>query len=176
MADQSEAVPRAAALNVNLDNVSEDQSDGKTNSKNIRCIHCNCLLLRNKIARLVLIGNDSTNPPEEVVESRKAFTLPTMNASRDAASEQVEDITRWWQIDDIYAFENMGFSKDVLNASSEGSGGGDEQSDDSAAMHQRPQLKYLVCADCERGPLGVHFSKSKKSFLAVDRVNYDDSD
>ena len=61
--------------------------------------------------------------------------------------EDGEDCTSFWTVDDMFTFENVGFSKDV----------GD--------------IKYLICADCEVGPLGWHDIKDKKSFLvALDRI------
>lgn len=59
---------------------------------------------------------------------------------------QEESLKRFCCVDDIFTFENMGFSKTV----------GDQ--------------KYLACAECELGPLGFHDLVTKKSYLSVDRV------
>lgn len=50
------------------------------------------------------------------------------------------------EVDDIFTYENMGFSNTV-----EG-------------------FKYLVCAECEYGPLGLMNSNEKKSYLSLDRI------
>ncbi|XP_067913010.1 guanine nucleotide exchange factor MSS4 [Heterodontus francisci] len=55
-----------------------------------------------------------------------------------------------WFVDDMYTFENVGFTKNVNN------------------------IKYLVCADCEIGPLAGHCLDDKKSFyVALDRVQHE---
>lgn len=55
-----------------------------------------------------------------------------------------------WLVDDMFSFENVGFTKDVGN------------------------IKFLVCADCEVGPIGWHCLDDKKSFyVALDRVSHE---
>lgn len=61
---------------------------------------------------------------------------------------EVEKLKDCWCIDDIYTFENVGVSNTVDG------------------------LKYLICADCEYGPIGVHFLDNKKSYLAINRVKH----
>ena len=61
-----------------------------------------------------------------------------------------DTLTKFWLIEDMYHFENVGFSKTV-----EGT------------------VKYLICADCEQGPIGWHDLNNKKEFLvAAERVQY----
>lgn len=57
-------------------------------------------------------------------------------------------LREWWEVDDMFTFENIGFSN-TLN-----------------------ETKYLVCANCERGPVGYHHISSKKSFVALSRVKH----
>ncbi|KAH0618997.1 hypothetical protein JD844_018596 [Phrynosoma platyrhinos] len=55
-----------------------------------------------------------------------------------------------WLVDDMFSFENVGFTKDVGN------------------------IKFLICADCEIGPIGWHCLDDKKSFyVALDRVSHE---
>lgn len=55
-----------------------------------------------------------------------------------------------WLVDDMFSFENIGFTKDVGN------------------------VKFLICADCEIGPIGWHCLDDKKSFyIALDRVSHE---
>ena len=62
-----------------------------------------------------------------------------------------ETLTDFWRVSDMYHFENVGFSKNV------GSG----------------TLKYLLCADCEIGPIGWHDTATKDEFyVAAKRVQY----
>ena len=61
--------------------------------------------------------------------------------------DTLEDI---WLVQDMFHFENIGFSKKV---------NGTEQ--------------YLICADCEIGPIGWHDMQNKKEyFIAAKRVRY----
>lgn len=55
--------------------------------------------------------------------------------------KKTETLTSFWEVDDIFTFENMGFSLNV---------------DDK---------KYLACPECELGPLGFQDLNTKKSFL-----------
>lgn len=59
-----------------------------------------------------------------------------------------ENLSRFWVVDDIYTFENVGFSHTVGNN------------------------KYLTCADCEAGPIGYHDISSKISYVSFSRVEY----
>jgi hypothetical protein len=57
-------------------------------------------------------------------------------------------VTKSWLIPDMFQFENVGFSKTVGN------------------------YKYLVCADCEIGPIGWHCIDSQESYVADQRVKH----
>lgn len=65
----------------------------------------------------------------------------------------VETSCDQWLIADMFDFENVGFSKTVDDV-----------------------LKYLICADCERGPIGWHtITESDKFYITCNRVKYEDS-
>ena len=49
---------------------------------------------------------------------------------------------------DMFDFENIGFS------------------------HTVGDTKYLVCADCEQGPVGWHDNNTRKSYVALARVKH----
>ncbi|KAL1138231.1 hypothetical protein AAG570_009920 [Ranatra chinensis] len=116
---ETEAVSGPDQQELDKENLIED---GK-NKELIQCQRCPCKIL---------------NP---------GFSLPTMNhKAEDADSE--EDISDYWQVGDVYAFENLGFSKTVSG------------------------LKYLICADCEIGPIGWHDIDTKQSYVALSRVRY----
>jgi hypothetical protein len=60
----------------------------------------------------------------------------------------------YWTVDNVMAFENVGFTREQDN------------------------YKFLICADCDLGPLGFHDTKaSKKEYnLACNRVRYQTED
>ena len=77
--------------------------------------------------------------------------LPFIQKKEEFASEllQGETLTRHWLVSDMFAFENVGFSMTVGS------------------------IKYLACADCDRGPIGWHDIKDKtKFYVAVERVEH----
>lgn len=60
-----------------------------------------------------------------------------------------DTLTDHWLVVDMFNFENVGFTKPV---------------DD---------LKYLICADCEVGPIGWHkMSTPTEFYIACTRVKY----
>lgn len=64
------------------------------------------------------------------------------------SSPETETISCFWTVPDMFTFQNVGFSNTV----------GDN--------------KYLTCADCEAGPIGYHDIPSKKSYVALSRVEH----
>lgn len=64
-----------------------------------------------------------------------------------------DTLTRFWLLTDMFHFENVGFSKTI-----------------------EEKVKYLICADCERGPIGWHdLTNRTEFFLAAERVHYSTS-
>lgn len=71
------------------------------------------------------------------------FPLPLMHQKKDDSRNleelETQNYIEYWIIEDMFTFENIGFSNSV----------GD--------------YKYLICADCEMGPIG----KCMKNSLAT---------
>lgn len=65
-----------------------------------------------------------------------------------SAELESENLKEYWQVNDMFTFENIGFSNTVENT------------------------KYLICADCEMGPVGYHDIISKNCFIALQRVKH----
>lgn len=61
-----------------------------------------------------------------------------------------ENLKDFWEVKDMYTFENIGFSNAVDNK------------------------QYLICADCELGPIGYYDSTTKISYIALSRVLHTD--
>lgn len=63
--------------------------------------------------------------------------------------EDGDTLTSHWLVFDMFDFENVGFTNDV------------------------GRIKFLICADCEIGPIGWHCLDDKSSYyIAVERVNH----
>ncbi len=77
--------------------------------------------------------------------------MPHMTEKYKIGTEPVgETLTHFWLVEDMFHFENVGFSKTV---------------DES--------VKYLICADCEIGPIGWHSLDNRSEyFVAAERVKY----
>lgn len=61
---------------------------------------------------------------------------------------ETENLKHFWKVKDMFTFENIGFSNTVETA------------------------KYLICADCEMGPVGYFDIISKECFVALKRVKH----
>ena len=67
---------------------------------------------------------------------------------RDEDASKRELISDCWLVEDINNFENIGVSFKVDN------------------------VKYLACADCERGPVGWYDTSTLRSYIALNRVKH----
>ncbi|XP_048879842.1 guanine nucleotide exchange factor MSS4 [Brienomyrus brachyistius] len=113
--------------------------DGK-NTKSVLCQRCGSKVLC----------------PGTALFAEKELFLPSMRKKTESESIALTEgsvdgdtLTAHWLVDDMYSFENVGFTKDV------------------------GKVKYLICADCEIGPIGWHCLDDKKSFyVALDRVDH----
>lgn len=103
------------------------------NKVNIECRFCSSRILNAGMSQFV--ETECSLPP-----------LDGMGSGKQAESEG--QLSEFWCVDDIYTFENIGFSNTV------------------------GKTKYLTCADCDRGPLGYHNLETKKSFVALSRVHH----
>ncbi|CDW55270.1 TPR 1 and TPR 11 and RPAP3 C and Mss4 domain cont aining protein [Trichuris trichiura] len=75
-------------------------------------------------------------------------SLPELTLKADGGVN-LQVLSEFVRVDDIYTFQNIGFSRNA----------GD--------------VRYLLCADCEIGPLGIFEPKTELSFVAVERVVVD---
>ncbi|XP_028855008.1 guanine nucleotide exchange factor MSS4 [Denticeps clupeoides] len=110
--------------------------DGK-NAKSVLCQRCGSKVLCPGMAQF----------------AEKELFLPSMrkktSISEPGGTMEGDTLTAHWLVDDMYTFENVGFTKDV------------------------GKVKYLICADCEIGPIGWHCLDDKKSFyVALERVHH----
>lgn len=80
--------------------------------------------------------------------------MPSMVEKHKIGSEpQGDQLTSQWLVEDMFHFENVGFTKTV--------NGGE---------------KYLICADCEIGPIGwTDVRNNKEYYISAERVCYANS-
>ncbi|NXW50356.1 MSS4 factor, partial [Nyctiprogne leucopyga] len=90
--------------------------------------------------------------PGAATFARRELLLPAMRkkAAAAAAGSGGDLVREHWLVRDMFSFENVGFTRDVGN------------------------VKFLVCADCEAGPIGWHCLDDKDSFyVALERVAHE---
>ena len=80
--------------------------------------------------------------------------MPSMTEKNKIDGGPVGDnVNTFWLVEDMFHFENVGFSKTVNDCE-----------------------QYLVCADCEIGPIGwTSIGNKKELYVAADRVRYANS-
>ncbi|XP_068598222.1 guanine nucleotide exchange factor MSS4 [Brachionichthys hirsutus] len=120
---------------------STDRSDlVSEDGKNVKSVICQCC-------------ESKVLSPGSAVFAEKELFLPSMRKknglSNAEGSVDGDTLTGHWFVDDMFTFENVGFTNNVGS------------------------IKYLVCADCEIGPIGWHCLDDKKSFfIALERVKH----
>ncbi|CAH1779019.1 unnamed protein product [Owenia fusiformis] len=80
---------------------------------------------------------------------KKAFLPHMKKKSDDQTIEDGEMLQNYWVVADMFDFENVGFLKTVGT------------------------IKYLICADCEVGPIGYQNLEDKTAlYVSLDRVKH----
>lgn len=75
--------------------------------------------------------------------------LPLMQQdTREPGEVQNEKIKEFYHVENMYIFENIGFT------------------------HTVDHYKYLSCADCDAGPVGYYDMNTKHSYVALSRVEH----
>ena len=77
--------------------------------------------------------------------------MPSVTEKHKIGTEpEGETLCRFWLVENMFHFDNVGFSRTV----------------DST-------VKFLICADCEMGPIGWHDVRNQNEYyLAAERVKY----
>lgn len=79
----------------------------------------------------------------------KPYALPLCRQKKNGISVEKENIDSWWCVEKMFDFDNIGFT------------------------HASEGVKYLVCADCETGPVGYLCLESQIHYIALSRVKHD---
>jgi len=112
-----------------------------TNNTNCVRIHC-------RRCNSFILDKGKSEYCDQVVRA-----LPEMTTTREIGQIPSKyefplsaPVGQFWRVNDMFTFENCGFT------------------------HQADTCKYLICADCELGPIGYHELESKVSYVALNRV------
>ena len=87
-------------------------------------------------------------PAQMATFEEVAFKLHVFKARSDPDKAEYQSFKQFWMVQDMFDFDNVGFSNTVDG------------------------IKYLVCADCEMGPIGYHDLETKKCYVALARVEH----
>ena len=79
------------------------------------------------------------------------------------AKTETEVVASCWRVDDMWDFDNFGQSRPVAGAATSGDG------EDPIT----PETVYVVCADCEKGPVGVRWRAGEPYYLAHSLLAYE---
>ncbi|XP_050356249.1 guanine nucleotide exchange factor MSS4 homolog [Nymphalis io] len=122
----------------NMDNNATEDSnqyvENGTNKLNVKCKFCGSKILDKNSGKYMKLEKD----------------LPLMQQdTRKDAGIQSEKVNEFYHVENMYTFENIGFTHTVDN------------------------YKYLSCADCDAGPVGYYDMNTKHSYVALTRVNHE---
>ncbi|KAM3958196.1 RAB interacting factor STRAT [Aphomia sociella] len=80
------------------------------------------------------------------IAQKKELPLMQQDINRKEGEVQKEMLDGYYYVENMYIFENIGFT------------------------HQVEAYKYLICADCDAGPVGYYDLDTKHSYVALSRV------
>jgi hypothetical protein len=85
----------------------------------------------------------------------KEFEMHLISATKDNPSLQMEMVKEFWSVSDQFGFENIGVSKPI------------------AGDARAAEYRYLICADCDKGPLGINFNSDPNVYyIANNRIRH----
>lgn len=77
-----------------------------------------------------------------------------------------------WHVPTPFAFENIGYSRPDASTTLADSAPGVKAANERAGLGGKGKVKWLICAECDLGPLGWGFEGAGEAWLAADRVRY----
>ena len=164
-ADQVPAVaddPAAATESAEANVVTGEQclSHSKTPSDTIHFnkseivndVHANKLWIVCSVCKSKILQPNAGLYIEKDADLPPLLKKDSIDSSSSSQEIPVERVSEFWKIKDMFHFENIGVSKTIGTT------------------------KYLLCADCEIGPIGFHVITNAQEFLlAANRVMYANS-
>ncbi|XP_075985256.1 RAB interacting factor STRAT [Anticarsia gemmatalis] len=114
-----------------VENAPKDYVEDGKNKMIVKCKFCGSKILDKKSADYMTLEKE----------------LPLMlQDTRKEGDVQNEVVTEFYHVENMYTFENIGFTHSVANC------------------------KYLSCADCDAGPVGFYDMDTKHSYVAISRI------
>lgn len=89
--------------------------------------------------------------------------LPFLIASTQSTPADSSTSQGYWSIPSPLAFENIGFSRNTAPLPSTNTA--------SSVSIPSGTIKYLICADCDQGPLGWHDTEGRDLGIEVELEN-----
>ena len=136
-----------------ISRMENDLSNGDRNVQTIVCSFCDDIILRPQTA---VLTSKPTHLPQMTVKANSTVgDAETNRLTVNGSDHPCDTVESFWLVSDMFTFENVGFSHTVNN-----------------------QTRYLVCANCERGPIGfspinpVTRQPEKEFYVASDRIKY----
>ena len=122
---------------VKLENIDTTEllNEDQKNAKALICLRCPSKILPKDVGKY---------------QDHLEKDLHVMHKKQEDAGIKKESMKQFYLVNDMFDFDNIGFTKPVDNDT----------------------IKYLICADCEVGPLGWHCISSKKNYVALHRVKH----
>ena len=132
---------------IDLDKEKLIDKESQKNTKKIKCLRCDSFILQanscvyKKVEEPILLPS---------MQSKKDLAINNNSIENtDNIQIQTDKLDRFWTINEMLVFENIGFTNSVNN------------------------IKYLKCADCEIGPIGLQNLDNPNEFLvSIERVKY----
>jgi guanine nucleotide exchange factor len=124
--------------------------ESKLNKTNIKCLRCKSFILSKEKGHYTILDKKLTIPSMKQTKKELNEAVVASGDGEDASKHILnEEINKFWLVHDMLTFENIGFTNSV------------------------DKKKYLICADCEIGPIGVQDTDNPSQLLlCIDRVQY----
>lgn len=150
--------PKAVPSTVTAADIGELGPSGSKNARKIYCFRpeCGSIILQKETAAVVDGVNSNVCSTMIAGASLTGNKLPLHDpASPFPAPSSTASV--YWQVSDCpFAFDNIGFTRP----------------DAAAAAKSDKPVKYLICAECDLGPLGWSYEGGSVAWLAMDRIRY----
>jgi hypothetical protein len=121
-------------------------AETRQNKDKVRCERCNSYILPNLTGVYTRLEE-----PVDVPSMRQKKELAITNVSVEQPHTVIESekMSDFWLVNDMLAFENIGFTNTV------------------------DKKKFLICADCEIGPIGFqNLDKPNEFLVCISRVKH----